>query len=788
MSVNNVIDPSDLFRELSGGGGGGGGGGEGVSPAEVNRLADQLTATTDNIRTLINRQHVQKAQAAHQLDLAASSGGGELEDIAKQIADHAETLYQTWKARGLAPTDVLKSHNTTSLNSEAAQTLSRQLREGSSSRAATPSFPSPTPAGRAPAPAAAAPAQLSPSSPQPLEHTIPIRLERGPQPSVNGSESPQAERRQPPADRWKPHQQQQQQQQQQQSGQQQQQQQIINQQQQQQITNQQHVNQQRVQKLVPQQQQQQHSQNAVQQQQQQQQQHSPPLSQQQQTAAGVRPAGHGRAAPPPDRWKPQQQQQRGGISPADLLASPDSDRSLEELVKNFVQEDKARRGGPGSPSSPPAGYQTLPARTSDQRAYRGAKTAPSLLSPQVNSRLQVSTNGERRVLEAGDEPDSSTATWPLKGRARPTGQPRTPAPERAAAVPDVSPATSATSAAAAAAAEAERAADAALAEVRQQEEQLRSALQSGVLIPPRRDVSPRPDGLAMSTVDYAKQRFQDPQQRSRAAQRLEDSRSLVRAGATGAQVTEARSRYDNGQINITDSQWRSEWLPGRYAVDPDSGVLLPPESWRRKRALQKAAAAAGEPPRTVSPLPHPQLTEEQKAHIRERTLSPTPYNAAGVAIRPFLTQGSVAERVSIFEKCPAELRQRAASAELQDKLRQPAIAAWRAQNEVKDKAQVGAAAWREWVTCVSLPEGPAPTAAGRRCCAHGELVLWGVPFCVAGHEERSWTLLTDTWIGHRHRHTFSRHHSSQNTSAAAGLVHVNIRRTILATKVKRWSK
>ena len=141
MSVNNVIDPSDLFRELSGGGSGGG---EGVSPAEVNRLADQLTATTDNIRSLISRQQAQKAQAARQLELTPSpSGGDELEDIAKQIADHAETLYQTWKARGLAPADVLKSHNTTSLNSEAAQTLSRHLREGGS-RATTPSCRTPT--------------------------------------------------------------------------------------------------------------------------------------------------------------------------------------------------------------------------------------------------------------------------------------------------------------------------------------------------------------------------------------------------------------------------------------------------------------------------------------------------------------------------------------------------------------------------------------------------------------------------------------------------------------------
>ncbi|XP_037081236.1 serine/threonine-protein phosphatase 2A regulatory subunit B'' subunit alpha-like isoform X2 [Pollicipes pollicipes] len=443
-------------------------------------------------------------------------------------------------------------------------------------------------------------------SPQPLEHTIPIRLERGaaPQP-VNGTGPPPAERRQPgherrepPSDRWK--------------------------------------------------------------------------------------ATPERREPPPDRWQPApaDRRQPPPISPVDLLASPDGDKSLEELVKNFVQEDKARRGGPGSPNSPPAGYQTLPAgrataaaaaaADAQQRPYRGAKTAPGRLASGVNSRLQVSANGQTRVLEvSADEPDDGTATWPLKARGRPQIHTPVPPPEPSVAA-------------------AERAADAALAQVRQEEARLRSALQSGAVIAAPRAGSPgaRPaagDGVAMSTVDYAKQRFQDPQTRSRAAQRLEDSRSLaVRGGATGAQVTEARSRYDNGQINITDSQWRSEWLPARYAVDPDSGVLLPAEPWRRKRALLKAAA--GDQPRTVSPLPHPQLTEEQKQHIRDRTLSPTPYNAAGVAIRPFLTQGSVAERVSIFEKCPTELRQRAGT-EMQDKLKQPAIAAWRAQNEVKDKAQ-----------------------------------------------------------------------------------------------------
>lgn len=34
----------------------------------------------------------------------------ELENIAKQISDHAEAIYQEWKSRGLAPTEILKCH------------------------------------------------------------------------------------------------------------------------------------------------------------------------------------------------------------------------------------------------------------------------------------------------------------------------------------------------------------------------------------------------------------------------------------------------------------------------------------------------------------------------------------------------------------------------------------------------------------------------------------------------------------------------------------------------------
>lgn len=71
-------------------------------------------------------------------------------------------------------------------------------------------------------------------------------------------------------------------------------------------------------------------------------------------------------------------------------------------------------------------------------------------------------------------------------------------------------------------------------------------------------------------------------------------------------------------------------------------------------------------------VPHPELTSQQKQHIRQVGTNP---------VRPFLTRGSVAERVLIFEKCPTEL--------LLDKRRtSPTTCGWRAGNEVQSKTQV----------------------------------------------------------------------------------------------------
>ncbi|KAJ8669346.1 hypothetical protein QAD02_000605 [Eretmocerus hayati] len=61
-------------------------------------------------------------------------------------------------------------------------------------------------------------------------------------------------------------------------------------------------------------------------------------------------------------------------------------------------------------------------------------------------------------------------------------------------------------------------------------------------------------------------------------------------------------------------------------------------------------------------------------------------NTGNNPVRPFLTRGSVAERVLIFEKCPSEL--------LLDKRgpRQPASSAWRTTQEVNNKTQVSGVA------------------------------------------------------------------------------------------------
>ncbi|XP_045472547.1 serine/threonine-protein phosphatase 2A regulatory subunit B'' subunit beta isoform X2 [Harmonia axyridis] len=52
------------------------------------------------------------------------------------------------------------------------------------------------------------------------------------------------------------------------------------------------------------------------------------------------------------------------------------------------------------------------------------------------------------------------------------------------------------------------------------------------------------------------------------------------------------------------------------------------------------------PRRPEQTVPHPELTSSQRQHLRQTAANP---------VRPFLTRGSVAERVLIFERCPSDL-------------------------------------------------------------------------------------------------------------------------------------
>jgi len=95
----------------------------------------------------------------------------------------------------------------------------------------------------------------------------------------------------------------------------------------------------------------------------------------------------------------------------------------------------------------------------------------------------------------------------------------------------------------------------------------------------------------------------------------------------------------------------------------------------------------------LATLPHPELTDQQKAHIRERSQSPNAaalHAAAGAAaIRPFLTQGSVAERVMIFERAPVEMKPKPPSevAHLNHEKKRPGLP-YRDPDTVRSKAQV----------------------------------------------------------------------------------------------------
>ncbi|KAG8184394.1 hypothetical protein JTE90_004566 [Oedothorax gibbosus] len=164
-----------------------------------------------------------------------------------------------------------------------------------------------------------------------------------------------------------------------------------------------------------------------------------------------------------------------------------------------------------------------------------------------------------------------------------------------------------------------------------------------------------------SAVDYAKTRIQSVQQGIGRAS--EDTRP--RPAKNGHLVSDAKSKWET---NI-----QQDYL----VTDIDN------ESFQRgshKRTLSMEGLLDVPSPS----IPHPKLTTAQKQHIKERSLSPTDRHSH-VPIRPFLTKGSVAERVLLFECCPDRALERTASG---NKSKQNLISTWRPGNsDVQNKTQ-----------------------------------------------------------------------------------------------------
>ena len=203
----------------------------------------------------------------------------------------------------------------------------------------------------------------------------------------------------------------------------------------------------------------------------------------------------------------------------------------------------------------------------------------------------------------------------------------------------------------------------------------------------------------LSAVDYAKIRYRAAQQNPLTQQRLEDVKQfehqrsvsgIVNASSESKHllhnevVPVARNRFQltprganaDGSTSPTSpgDNWRQDWLPGgKVGIDDE----LP-------NARRKVGSSPSSLVRTVRHPPvdphgsHQETTGQQ----RLRTVGSSA-GSGNNPVRPFLTRGSVAERVLIFEKCPSEL--------LLDKRTRnpPAITTWRSGHDVHAKAQVG---------------------------------------------------------------------------------------------------
>ncbi|XP_065337542.1 uncharacterized protein LOC135938002 isoform X3 [Cloeon dipterum] len=382
---------------------------------------------------------------------------------------------------------------------------------------------------------------------------------------------------------------------------------------------------------------------------------------------------------------------------------------LEYLVSSFVEEDKARIAAGHHLKQPSVSLIQSQVKKFDQQQQQQQAAGGS---------AKVASPVAKKANTYQSQPENGLTTWPLKNPLRPSSHksmessPPPPAvvthlgppahkiePIQAIHYQEVSEATGSASKFATLPAKKKNPASF-LEEVAREEERLINALKTGCVIENLEHkmqgqkqgssgrASPKlsDDKIsALSRIDYAKIRFQNAQENPLTRQRMENNRELdpmLQLNNQHAAVLEARSRFEppppTPHANGSES-WAPSKVDGPQAAIPLSRSRI--KMGRKSRGDLDGA------------VPHPELTVQQKQHIRERgsaaaaaAASATGANALGTnPVRPFLTRGSVAERVLIFEKCPPS---EVLNPLMEKRKAPPVITTWRSGNEVQNKTQL----------------------------------------------------------------------------------------------------
>lgn len=357
-------------------------------------------------------------------------------------------------------------------------------------------------------------------------------------------------------------------------------------------------------------------------------------------------------------------------------SSPELDNNnLEKLVNNFVEEDKARvaarQRSPGKnlPSSIQFALQKFERNSIQQsKSIKSLNTENLHKSKSPSSIIQIAklnlSNNVKEIEKPNNlvnkfsDDSSSLNTWPLKNKIFNDMSTTKMRNQKKITI--------------------DKDNSIYLKEVAREEKRLIDALKTGTLIADETDSiihskdysnsisnsysminektmksSDDVDNLSkMSLVDYAKIRY------------------------CAAQNQQPKQKQENEEINspeqhvsITRSKFEPELQKCSKIDDTKDERDLVHTRWGVKVNATR--------PR-LEQVPHPELTMQQKQHIRATGSGGTGNNP----VRPFLTRGSVAERVLIFEKCPSEL--------LLDKRgpRQTGVNNARANHDVNNKTQV----------------------------------------------------------------------------------------------------